>query len=41
VRSGLGNVNFGFMPLGQVPPFGANLVLPNPRTFGARFRYRF
>ncbi len=41
VQSGLGNVNFGFMPLGQVPPFGANLVLPNPRTFGARFRYNF
>lgn len=41
VQSGLGNVNFGFMPVGQVPPFGANLVLPNPRTFGARFRYSF
>ena len=41
VQSALGNVNFGFMPLGQVPPFGANLVLPAPRTFGARFRYRF
>ena len=41
IRSGLGNVNFGFMPGGQVPPFSANLVLPQPRTFGMRARYKF
>ncbi|MBP6724630.1 MAG: TonB-dependent receptor [Halioglobus sp.] len=41
IQSGLGNVNFGFMPVGQVPPFSANLVLPQPRTFGLRARYSF
>ena len=41
IQSGLGNVNFGFMPLGQVPPFSANLLLPQPRTFGMRARYSF
>ncbi|KAA1193395.1 TonB-dependent receptor plug domain-containing protein [Pseudohalioglobus sediminis] len=39
--TGLGNVNFGYMPTGQVTPFAVNLMLPNPRTFGARFRYSF
>jgi hypothetical protein len=29
------------LPGGQVPPFSANLSLPNPRTFGARIRYNF
>mgnify|MGYP001814257875 CR=1 FL=1 len=41
IQSGLGNVSYGFMPGGQVPPFSANLSLPNPRTFGARVRYNF
>jgi iron complex outermembrane recepter protein len=41
VQSGLGNVSYGFMPVGQIPPFGANLSLPNPRTFGIRARYNF
>ena len=41
IQSGLGNVNFGFMPAGQVPPFSANLTLPQPRTFGMRARYNF
>jgi len=41
VQSGLGNVSYGFMPGGAVPPFGANLSLPNPRTFGMRARYMF
>ena len=41
IQSGLGNVNFGFLPAGQVPPFSANLVLPQPRTFGMRARYSF
>jgi outer membrane receptor protein involved in Fe transport len=40
VQSGLGNVSYGFMP-GAVPPFGANLSLPAPRTFGMRVRYSF
>lgn len=41
VQSGLGNVSFGFMPIGQVAPFRANLTLPTPRTFGVRARYMF
>jgi iron complex outermembrane receptor protein len=41
VQSGLGNVSYGFMPGGAVPPFGANLTLPNPRTVGMRARYMF
>lgn len=41
VQSGLGNVSYGFMPAGQIPPFGANLTLPAPRTFGVRARYSF
>jgi iron complex outermembrane receptor protein len=41
VQSGLGNVSFGFFPGGQIPPFGANLSLPNPRTLGMRARYKF
>jgi iron complex outermembrane recepter protein len=41
VQTGLGNVSYGFMPGGQTPPFGANLTLPNPRTFGMRVRYAF
>lgn len=41
VRSGLGNVSFGFFPQGQIPPFSSNLILPAPRTFGVRARYKF
>lgn len=41
VQSGLGNVGFGYFPSGQIPPFSANLTLPNPRTFGMRARYIF
>ena len=41
VQSGLGNVSYGFMPGGSVPPYGTNLTLPNPRTFGMRVRYAF
>ncbi len=41
VQTGLGNVSYGFMPGGQIPPFGANLTLPQPRTFGVRARYNF
>jgi iron complex outermembrane receptor protein len=41
VQSGLGNVSYGFFPGGQIPPFGANLSLPDPRTFGMRARYKF
>ncbi|MEM1156011.1 MAG: TonB-dependent receptor, partial [Pseudomonadota bacterium] len=41
IQNGLGNVSYGFMPAGQIPPFSANLTLPNPRTFGLRARYRF
>lgn len=41
IQSGLGNVSFGFMPGGQVPPFSANLSLPQPRTYGMRARYNF
>jgi outer membrane receptor protein involved in Fe transport len=41
VQTGLGNVGFGFFPQGQIPPFSANLTLPNPRTVGLRARYLF
>ena len=41
IQTGLGNVSYGFMPVGQIPPFAANLTLPNPRTFGMRTRYKF
>ena len=41
VRSGLGNVSYGFMPAGQIPPFGASLTLPAPRTLGIRARFMF
>ena len=41
VRTGLGNVSYGFFPSGQIPPFGSNLTLPQPRTFGMRARYKF
>lgn len=41
VQSGIGNVSFGFFPMGQIPPFSSNLTLPNPRTFGLRARYIF
>ena len=41
VQTGLGNVSYGFLPQGQIPPFAANLTLPNPRTFGIRARYMF
>jgi outer membrane receptor protein involved in Fe transport len=41
VQSGLGNVSYGFFSSGRALPFGANLTLPNPRTFGMRARYKF
>ncbi|MFV8819198.1 TonB-dependent receptor [Haliea sp. E17] len=40
-QSGLGNVSYGFMPTGQVPPFSASQILRDPRTVGIRARYRF
>jgi outer membrane receptor protein involved in Fe transport len=41
VQSGLGNVSYGFFSSGQALPFGSNLTLPQPRTFGMRARYKF
>ncbi|TXS96403.1 TonB-dependent receptor [Parahaliea maris] len=40
-QSGLGNVSYGFMPAGQVPPFSVSQILRDPRTFGIRARFRF
>ena len=41
IQSGISNVDYGFLPDGQNVPFGVNLILPQPRTVGARFSYRF
>jgi iron complex outermembrane receptor protein len=41
IQSGLSNVDYGFLPDGQNVPFGVNLILPQPRTVGARFSYKF
>ena len=41
VKSGLGNVSYGFLAGGQVPAFAANLSLPQPRTVGLRASYSF
>lgn len=41
VQSGLGNVSYGFMPAGQIPPYASNLALPDKRTAGIRARYMF
>ncbi len=39
--SGLGNVSYGFMPAGQIPPFSVGQTLRDPRTFGLRARVSF
>jgi iron complex outermembrane receptor protein len=41
VQSGLGNVSYGMLAGGAIPPYAANLSLPNPRTVGMRARYMF
>jgi iron complex outermembrane receptor protein len=41
IQSGIANVDYGFLPDGQNVPAGANLILPQPRTVGARFSYKF
>lgn len=41
VQSGTSNVDYGFLPDGQNVPFGVNLLLPQPRTVGARLSYTF
>jgi iron complex outermembrane receptor protein len=45
IRSGLSNTDYGFLPDigagGFAIPDAVNLILPQPRTFGARATYRF
>ena len=41
IKSGLGNVDYGLLPDGQSVPQAISLYLPQPRTAGARFTYRF
>ncbi|HEY8568566.1 TonB-dependent receptor [Microbulbifer sp.] len=41
VKSGLSNVNYGFLPGGAFTPEASELILPEPRTAGLRVSYNF
>ena len=41
IDSGVSNVDYGLLPDAQSVPSAANVVLPQPRTFGIRASYRF
>jgi len=41
IKSGVGNVDYGFLPDGRSVPSAASLYLPQPRTAGVRFEMGF